>query len=171
MKGLCLDVPKALKTIISCEALHQECGTLHKIPSFGYLQQLQPQSLVGYTSAVYAFTRYVECMTQSNTIQSGRLLKGEANEKLLEFSKGNGQSMIHDHMTLKPFCIHCVQLCDAPAVLKHSGKSHSCQICKPPKPDPQSAAQSEIRRALNGVCYLLIGNVFPGYCQNLVPSL
>jgi len=26
MKELCLDVPKALKTIISCEALHQECG-------------------------------------------------------------------------------------------------------------------------------------------------
>ncbi len=43
MKELCLDVPKALKTIISCEALHQECGTLHKRPSFGHLQQLQPQ--------------------------------------------------------------------------------------------------------------------------------
>jgi hypothetical protein len=41
---LCLDVPKAFKTVISCEALYQECSTLHKRPSFGHLQQLQPQS-------------------------------------------------------------------------------------------------------------------------------
>ena len=88
MERPCLDVPKALETIISCEALHQECGTLHKGPLFGHLQQLQPQS--SDRAQICGVSFYTICGVHDTvkTCTIRLLLKQEATEKLLECEKG-----------------------------------------------------------------------------------
>ncbi len=86
MKGVCLDVPKALETVISCEALYQECGTLRKRPSFGHLQQLHQQSFDAVRSAMWAFRRYMECITQSTLYKQGYCSKSDW--KVAGVSKG-----------------------------------------------------------------------------------